>query len=201
MLNCIVDYHSHHFKYQKEDLTNFHCFIQVYIAHTATTHNVVSADCLQTLPWWQEKSFYQSRSKYSWCKDTHNLKQYIRSHSKWLHGKTMVTLTEAPLLDSHPQTQFTTPRNSLLKFTRPTLESPRRLELDVAGYSKFIFLVVRAFCVYLLASRCECVVWRDKDAGKPHPSTYSDINRYSAHACTVPEETHTYKEQPKSILW
>ena len=92
-------------------------------------NSVCCMKCLQTAMVIQEKSFHQSRNKYSWCKYTHT-HTHAHTHTHHQHnirGLTanggMVTpwwtLTEAPSAGSPHQTHFTAPQTtSPVKFTR-----------------------------------------------------------------------------------
>lgn len=151
----------------------------------------------------REKSLGWSRSKYSWCEDTHRHTTWHNIHDPTANGGMVTprwTLTEAPLLDSlHCPPKET----SLLKFTTPQRLSHYRLLQDVAGYSKFTFLFaspvflffffkkfLTCFCFYLFTSRSERVAWWDKDAGEPHPSTHRPTQTGAVHM-----------SQAKNVLW
>lgn len=139
----------------------------------------------------RKKSFHPSQSKYSWCKDTQRLTQYTWSNSERWHGNTMVNLDWGPSagFPPHPLDSVHFPlRNKPVEVYRDLQRlAPGSLKEARARWLHHIYFpsgqpcIFMSVCVYLLASRSECVVWWDKDAGEPHPSTNSDINRCSAH--------------------
>lgn len=142
--------------------------------------------CLQTLPWWLEKNPFVKEGANTADAKTHTpLTQYTWSHSKWWHGNTMVNPDWGPSAGFPPDSVHCPPKRSLLKFTR--LQRPTREPLAIycwfqqiyypCGQTAFLCLHVS---VYLCLRQEVCVAWRDKDAGEPHPSTNSDVNRCSA---------------------
>lgn len=93
------------------------------------------------------------------------------------------------------------PWNGLLKFHSKTpqlitenchsLLSQRSVSISMCASA--------CFCDYLVASRSEWVVRRDKDAGRPHPSPTSHINTYSPH--TYSSMKMLCGNSPATLCW
>lgn len=111
---------------EKELLSEALC--SLFLCLFARVYTFCCMKCLPALPWWHKKILSSKLEQIQLRQGhTHNLTQCIQSHSKWWHGNTMVTLTEALLLASHPplNSVHCPSETSLLKFTRLTLKSHR----------------------------------------------------------------------------